>query len=175
MSVQLTVPFLEKAKAIQNGATFQRGDYFSGKQNGWFAEEELSEDKTESLCSQFGEEKKLQLNKEQELENKWQVVLNEGSTAKMALMLKKNGLPVKELQRVQMLQLFRNPKAGELYIPWDSLINYSSEFAEKYSWENVEEIMTRNHMGANFKEELQTCPLTEEEKTLLSYVIPTVG
>lgn len=168
----LTVPFEEKYDARNNGAVFVRGDFFASVPNHWEIPDGTQADIANSLKTKYGESKKTEIDMQEKAEREWAKVLRKRSTIDAAQCLKTYGVPMKEIQRIEMLRLFGNHSDEELHIPWDCLCRYSSDFESKYGPQAVVDLMKANRLGNNIKAELESPHIPQEVKALIEYVIP---
>ncbi len=171
---RLEVALNKRADAKAKGAVYIRGSFFSGVKNGFYAPEGPVDDNGNSiepireiLFMTYGKE---EVAKEHIDENLWAEALLSRDTLKIAALLRDKGVPVREIQRVEMLKILRNP-GRSLRIGFDDLRNFSESFKITYPEERVKDIVIKYIAGGtDYKLTLENSKATPEEKELVKYV-----
>lgn len=172
---RLVVTLNERSDAKQKGAEYVRGSFFSGNKNGWFAPKAGTDEEGRptdpairlSLFEKYGQK---EVAEEKINESLWKEALNSRDTLKVAAMIRDKGIPAKEIQRVEMLRILRNP-GKSLRIQFDDLRDFSKSFKEAYSEERIKKIIEKHIVGGtDYQITLENSNATPEEKELIKYV-----
>ena len=171
----LCLSLSQRKDALSNGAVFVRGNVFTGEKSHWEIPEE-SEDVRfcPEVLSEYSQEVVFEKQeKEKQLYEKWDVLLNEGCTLMIAKALKEIGIPEDVAQRIRMLKILGTYSKEQFYISWEYLIAYSESFNAIYGWEKFTEITESKNIGKkDYRIDIETNGLTEEEKAFVKYVLP---
>ena len=104
----------------------------------------------------------------------WDEVLNqETSNLMLLLYLDKYGLPEDTNERTRLLALFNRKNLNNYPLSYEAVCQYNEEFARKYNPEILTNLIRHSIFGQReYKEELMSSDLTNEEKAILLFALP---
>ncbi len=175
---RLIVGFENRADAKAHKAVYAHGSFFLGTPNGFYVptaeitndeDGQISSTDREYLLMEYGSK---EVAEEKKRAAKWNEALATKDTLTVATALRDLGMPKQEIQRVEMLNIFRNPGRG-LRIGYDALLKFSEGFYELYNEEQVKKIVVKYLQGgSDYLLTLENSSATREEKELLLFVFP---
>ena len=121
----------------------------------------------ERLEDDISEEEHPSLSKEE-----WGEVLNTNPpTMELVHLIHDFGMPKDKMQRIQILKCFTDKTKDDYPVYYNDLCRYSTYFKEAYPRGFIASLIAKyNISGKELEKELNTAPLTDEDRALLYFV-----